>query len=114
MRNTRAGSPWELPLRSTRPMCRGWSHAASRPTLLIGDRRPTLGSGEPRDVQIVELRLDVLQEQDEIEDAEVIRVGRYGRVERRECRPVVVDESRDPRECDRLVDRRLDRGEIRH
>src|SRR4051812_24351796 len=52
--------------------------------------------GEPWDVDGVELRLDVLQEEDEIEDEEVVRVGHHGRVERRERRTRVVDEAGDP------------------
>ena len=45
----------------------------------------SLNSSEQRDVHLVERRLDVLQEQEEIEDEEVVGVGHDGRVERREC-----------------------------
>src|SRR6266849_5958052 len=50
-----------------------------------------LTSRKQRDVQRVEGRLDVLQEEYEIEDGEVILVGYLGRVERRERRAVIGD-----------------------
>ncbi len=40
-----------------------------------------IGSRKNRHVDVVELRLDVLEEEDEIENEEVIGVGRHGGVE---------------------------------
>ena len=40
-----------------------------------------IGSRKDRHVDVVELRLDILEEEDEIENEEVIGVGRHGGVE---------------------------------
>src|SRR5206468_358468 len=97
-----------------------WKGEGVREALLRSRTGPALGppgvrgSGEPRDVQRVEGGLDVLQEQDEIEDREAVRLVMEVRVERGERRSRIGDELGDPGERDALRDRRLDGGEVGH